>query len=283
LWSGYIGVHQRRHYAARAAKGKGKVKSNKSKSRRRSKLSKDEHKRRLRLGDLHKLFRDRCGSVLPDSWEGRRYLKELLLPLSLWPNEARHRPGGVIGIWGPTDKMRREIELRTPWMQEDEIEEVIDEVEQMPEWQRKPLGKTLGRRLNLTFAERDRLKIKTIRAYDISEKALAVIRRQRKRQCDRQRRLKRGARPQADSISRLKPWVKEGISRATWYRRINQEQARETTSRQVNLSITELEVVSSSREVLSTNAGSCVRPSTATPAGLTGTCVTAGSSRWEAA
>src|SRR5262249_50663644 len=159
-----------------------------------------------------------------------------------------HRSGGVIGIWGPTDKMRREIEVRAPWMQEDEADEIIDEIEQMPVWQRKPLGKTLGKRLNVTYEVRDRLKLNTIRPCDISEKALAVILRQKKRQSDRRRRLKQGARPQADSISRLKPWATEGISRATWYRRINQEQARETTSRQVNLYTTELEVVSSSRE-----------------------------------
>jgi hypothetical protein len=243
-----------------------------NKTRRRPKLSKDERLRRFRLGDLRKLFRDRCGSVLPDSWEGRQYLKELLLPLSLWPYEANRTQTGV-RLWGPTDKMRREIEQWAPWMDEDESGAVIDEIEQMPPWQRKPLGKTLGKRLNLIYAVRDRLKLNTIRACDISEKAMAVIRKQKKRQRDRQRRLKQGARPQADSISRLKPWVKEGTSRATWYRRINQEQTRETTSRQVNLLKSELELVS--REVLSTDAGLCVRPSTATPAGQVQTCVMA--------
>jgi hypothetical protein len=199
------------------------VKSHSNKIRRRSKLSKDEHQRRLRLGALHKLFLDRCGSVLPDSWEGRRYLKELLLPLTLWPYEARRRPGGVIGIWGPTDKMRREIELRAPWMDEDEADEAIDEVEEMPEWQRKPLGKTLGKRLNVTYAEFDRLKLKTILPCDISQKALAVIRKQRKRQCDERRRRVRGARPRAEylaaSLSQTKPWEQDGISRRTWERR----------------------------------------------------------------
>jgi hypothetical protein len=166
-------------------------------------------------------------------------------------------------------------------MQQDEADEIIDEIEEMPEWQRKPLGKTLGKRLNVTYAEFDRLKLKTILPCDISQKALPVIRKQRKRQCDRRRRLERGAKPQVDSMSRLKPWLKEGISRPTWYRRIKQERDSETTSRRVNLYITELEVVSSSREGHSTdvNAGLCVRLSTASHAGQTGTYLTASSSR----
>jgi len=47
----------------------------------RVKLSSDELLRRLRLGELRKLLRDRCGSVLPDDDAGREYLRELLLPI----------------------------------------------------------------------------------------------------------------------------------------------------------------------------------------------------------
>jgi hypothetical protein len=39
--------------------------------------------RRLRLGDLRKLFRDRYGPILPDDDAGREHLIELLLPISL--------------------------------------------------------------------------------------------------------------------------------------------------------------------------------------------------------
>ena len=63
----------------------------------RVKLSKDERMRRLRLGDLRRPLRDRCGSVLPDDDAGREYLFELLLPISLGPNEAvtPARPGAL--------------------------------------------------------------------------------------------------------------------------------------------------------------------------------------------
>jgi len=124
------------------------------KTRRRVKLSNNEIIRRLRLGDLRRLFADRCrGSVLPDDDAGREYLVELLLPISLSPYEAIRRSGAV-GIWGPTDRMRHEIECWAPWMSEDEARELRLEINSMPVWQRKPKPRTLGERLNVPYAER---------------------------------------------------------------------------------------------------------------------------------
>src|SRR6516165_5518110 len=135
----------------------------------RVKLSKDERMRRLRLGDLRRLVGDRCrGAILPDDDAGREYLRELLLPISLGPNEAVKR-ARAIGIWTSTDRMRREIELSAPWMAAGEVQEFLDEINLMPPWQRKPMARTLGERLQLTFAERSRLQIKTIGACDLSE------------------------------------------------------------------------------------------------------------------
>ena len=115
----------------------------------RVKLSGDEILRRLRLGDLRKLFADRCrGMILPDDDAGREYLRELLLPISLGPHEARNRSGGVVGIWGPTDRMRHEIELWAPWMSEDDTEELLIEINLTPVWQRKPTKRTLGEQSN---------------------------------------------------------------------------------------------------------------------------------------
>jgi len=68
--------------------------------------------------------------------------------------------------------------------------------------------------------------------------------------------------------------MKEGISRATWYRRIKQEQASETGPCPTKLTRTELALVS--KEALSSKAGLCVRPSTATHAEQAGTCVNDG-------
>src|SRR5262249_43971978 len=102
----------------------------------RVKLSKDELLRRLRLGELRKLLRDRCrGPILPDDDAGREYLSELLLPISIGPHEASQSSSGV-RIWGPTDRMRHEIEVWAPWMPEDEARELRIEINAMPVWQR---------------------------------------------------------------------------------------------------------------------------------------------------
>ena len=243
-------------------------------ARRRGKHSKNETLRRRRLGDLRKLIRDRCrGSVLPDDDAGREYLKELLLPISISPYEARNKSGGVVGIWGPTDRMRHEIEEWAPWLTEgDEAQELLDEIDLMPPWRRKPMARTLGKRLQVTYAERTRLDLRTIGPCDMTKAAMAVIRKQKKRLRERLRRLKQGAKPQAASISRTKPWIAAGFkTRRTWERNGKPDVA---TSCPINL--TKIEHELATKEELGSKAGSCVRPSTATHAGQTGTCVSDG-------
>jgi hypothetical protein len=252
----------------------------------RVKLSKDEILRRLRLRDLRRLLGDRCrGSVLPDDDAGREYLVELLLPISLGPNEAI-KSCRAVEIWGPTDRMRREIELWAPWMSEDETGQLLIDINLMPAWQRKPMARTLGERLQVTYAQRARLQLRTIGPCDMTEAAMALIRKQKKRQRDKLRRQSKGAISRTVYLanhrtSKEQPWLVLKISRATWYRRIKQEQANETGPRQVNLTKTALVLVS--KEKHGSNAGECVRVSTATPAGLVQTCaefLTADEASW---
>ena len=54
--------------------------------------AKSEMIRRLRLGDLRRLLRDRNGAVLPDDDAGREYLLELLLPISVGPPPHQRSP-----------------------------------------------------------------------------------------------------------------------------------------------------------------------------------------------
>jgi hypothetical protein len=56
--------------------------------------------RRLRLGNLRKLLRDRNGPILPDDDAGREYLVELLLPISVGPHPAIQMPN-AIEVWAP--------------------------------------------------------------------------------------------------------------------------------------------------------------------------------------
>jgi hypothetical protein len=204
----------------------------------RVKLSHDELIRRLRLGDVRKLVQDRCGAILADDDAGREYLKEILLPISLWPYEARRERGRIV-LFGPTDKMRCEIKRWAPWMGDDEAQELLDDINLTPARQRKPKPMTLGKRLNLTYAERARLLLRTIGPCDVTEKAMAMMCKQKKRQT----------------------WMITGESRATYYRRIKQEQARETSVCHINLIQTEH--IPGSKEEHSTDAGYvsvCRRP-----------------------
>jgi hypothetical protein len=158
--------------------------------------------------------------------------------------------------------MRREIELWAPWMSEDDTQELLDEINLMPMWQRKPMARTLGERLNVPYGERARLGLRTIGACDMTEAAMALIRKQKRRQRDK---LRRQRQPRAEYLaahtkSITRPWEQRGISRATWYR-----QQRETGVHHINLTKTERILVS--KEEHGSKASECVRVSTATPAG----------------
>lgn len=239
------------------------------KVRPRVKLPKDERLRRLRLGDLRRLFRDRCrGSILPDDDAGLDYLRELLLPISLGPNEAV-KGSRTIEVWGPIDRMRREIELWAPWMPEGEAQELVDEIKLMPAWQRKPKARTLGQRLNVTYGERARLGLRTIGPCDMTEAGMALIRKQKRRQRDK---LRRQRKPRAEylaaSLSQTKPWLTLGISRRTWERR------RVASVHPINLTMTELTLTTAVEAGEGSKA--CDRLPTATPAGQAQTYVNDG-------
>lgn len=173
-----------------------------------------ETMRRLRLGNLRRLFRDRYGAVLPDDDAGRSDLYELLLPISVGPH--------------PDIKMPSAIEVWAPWMKQGETDALVEHIHRTPLCERKPTSKQLGERLRLTVTERQRLKLWTIRPYNMDKEELAAWRKANARARMRRLRQKRGSRSRtaylAQSKSRQKPWEKAGVSRATWYR-----QNRETT------------------------------------------------------
>jgi hypothetical protein len=188
-------------------------------NKRKHKLSHDEMIRRLRLGDLRKLIADRCrGLILPDDDAGIDYLRELLLPISIGPYETRNRVRGGVALWGPVDRMKQEIARWAPWMGDNRAGALIDEINQMPLWQRKPKARTLGERLNVTYGQREELKLRTILAVDVSDVAMELIRNRKRRKRDKERRqLQSRAEYLAHSISKTKPWIEMGIKRSTWY------------------------------------------------------------------
>jgi hypothetical protein len=111
--------------------------------------TRSETMRRLRLGDLRRYCRACYGYQLPDDDAGREVLFELLLPISLGPEPSRI--------------MSNVIAVQAPWMSQGEAGELIDQVSRMPETARKPTAKVLGERLNVTNADRERLRLCRIR------------------------------------------------------------------------------------------------------------------------
>jgi hypothetical protein len=172
-------------------------------------MSKDETIRRLRLGNLRTLFRNRYGAVLPDDDAGREDMRELLLPVSIGPNADI--------------KMPKTIEVWAPWMGSAEAEHLIDQINRTPIYHRKPDAERLGFRQNVTNQERGRLRLWTIAPCDMTVEERKEQRRVKAMARMRRLRQKQGSRPravyEAESKSKIKPWEKQGVSRRTWYRK----------------------------------------------------------------
>jgi hypothetical protein len=84
---------------------------------------------------------------------------------------------------------------------------------------------TIGKLLNVTYAERCALKLTTIGCYDVPKPERAKRRKEKRRMTKQNRRRSTGTIPRHEyltkAISRQKPWLAQGISRRTWYRRIS--------------------------------------------------------------
>lgn len=157
----------------------------------------------LRVAELRRLFLHRYGVTLPSNDVGRRFVLAAAHHLARHQGDVRRR-------------IRNWIELNAPWMSGPEVDALIRYVIAIPIGWR---ADTLGRFLRLTEAERICLCIRTIGSIDMPKAERKLARKRRQRQRERARRRDRGAKPQAESISRNKPWIAEGISRRTWYRR----------------------------------------------------------------
>jgi hypothetical protein len=157
----------------------------------------------LMFCDADRLLHSRYGAVLPDDDAGREdvfVIVNMLIVLS-------------DGLLRARDWVRR----RAPWYS-DELERIADALIRNPY---RFKAATLGRMLNLTLAERDRLRITTIRAVDcITDVQMAAHRRKKNRLIQQAKRRANGAQSRADSFTRTKPWEGLGISRRTFYRRM---------------------------------------------------------------
>jgi hypothetical protein len=174
--------------------------------------AKSETMRRLRLGDVQKVLRQRYGHTLPDDDAGREDLRELLLPISLGQEAGR--------------KMENAVQVWAPWMNAAEAGQLMDEINRSPVYLRKPTGRELGERLRLTYQERQAWGIRTIAPCDLTDdellerrKARAAFRKWKRRQAAGTRTRAKYLASFAKSQNKQRPWEQEGISRSQWFAR----------------------------------------------------------------
>jgi hypothetical protein len=163
----------------------------------------------LRRRDLEKVFRSRWGQTLPPDDAG---LEDAELVLHHFTHLARAR-----------DRMTEWLRLWAPWLGPPAAEALIDKVLARP---RRFRADTLASKINLASVERQALGVTTVGATDKPLAQRIAERREKKRQAEIKRRRSRGAQPRAKFIASTKakgsrPWEREGLSRATWYRRQN--------------------------------------------------------------
>jgi hypothetical protein len=84
---------------------------------------------------------------------------------------------------------------------------------------RKIKADDLAKLLGVTYAQRKALGIKTIGACDITKRARKELRKRDDRERKAKARRAAGAKPHSQSLARTAPWLAEGISRRTWFRR----------------------------------------------------------------
>lgn len=161
----------------------------------------------IRISELTRLFDHRYARMyLPESDEALLAVRIMAHHMGALPDAARRIQGWVMTC--------------APWLGFAERERLISEVLERPlRWR----ADKLGWKLRLSDAERSKLRISTIGAFDVPKAARDARRKEAKRQLLLERRRAAGAVTRAQYLASQAmlqhPWVGEGISRATWFRR----------------------------------------------------------------
>jgi hypothetical protein len=137
--------------------------------------------------------------------------------------------GGMPTSHDVLDRLKVWAERWAPMTPDGRLEEIVSIAVAQPMLEKADV---LGLRLRLTDAERTNLRITTIGACDVTKAERQRRRKRRKRERDRikaaKKRLDKGSRPRpvylARSLSRIAPWMSDGISRRTWERRRRRRQ-----------------------------------------------------------
>jgi hypothetical protein len=126
---------------------------------------------RVRIADLKRLYRWRCGTELPDDDEGREYVG-LILDHALHLSDGRNQALTFREVWAP-------------WLDSEELATMIAARERCPRWWSPD---DLGRELNLTCDDREKLGIKKIAPADMTAAEFEAYKRRRKSELQKHRR-----------------------------------------------------------------------------------------------
>jgi hypothetical protein len=106
---------------------------------------------------------------VPKRHAGRDDLFVLLCVVSLAPSNTDRKMAHVLALWAP-------------WMQLDEAEMYVEHINRLTIYEWMPAAKELGERLNLTNAERERLRLWPIAPIDMTDEQLAEQRKAKARE-----------------------------------------------------------------------------------------------------
>lgn len=161
----------------------------------------------LRVTELQRLRRARYPQGIPDTPNGRVLVRVIV-----------HHLAGLVG-----DQHRRVtgwLAEHASWMTLADQKALLVEIATKP---RRWRADRLAWRLKLIEADRKKLRITTIGAIDVNKTNRLERRKAHKRDLEQDRRNAKGAMSRAEyeanSINRAQPWLAQGISRRTWYRR----------------------------------------------------------------
>lgn len=159
----------------------------------------------MRMREIEAIITSRHGSVLPETDDADLYIEAAAFSLS----------GQDMPSW---------CRKWAPWAGPEIIDPIVAKASKRRRMMR---ADGVAGLLMVTMSERRRLGLKTIGACDMSKDDRLALARERKRARDRKRMEEKRAGEnrkdrksyEAQSLSTLKPWEAEGISRPTWYRR----------------------------------------------------------------
>lgn len=159
----------------------------------------------MRLREIEAIISHRHGSILPETDDGDIYIEAAAFSLS-------------------DQDMVDWCKKWAPWAHDEIVGPIVEKAKKRRRMMR---ADGVAGLLKVTMSERSDLGLKTIGACDMSKADRTAWAKERKRARDRKRMEKKRAGKsrkdrqsyEAESAENLKPWLAEGISRRTWYRR----------------------------------------------------------------